>query len=234
MVYLFHMKNPWVTVGIIAVVLFGGAIWLSNSSSSEQSNEGVVLADHVKGGPNAAVTLVEFSDFQCPACAAFQPVVKGMLEQYGEQLRFEYKQFPLPPRIHPFAMQAAMAAEAAGQQGKFFEYHDLLFANQDTWAKAAVPTSYFIQYASDLGLDLDLFKLHMRSSVLRDRINADLAEGQELAITGTPTFFLNGEKMEIESYLDFAKQIAYAINPELKASSTTAVSSSTEGVRFGL
>lgn len=227
------MKNPWVIVGIIAVVLFGGAIWLSNSSA-EQSNEGVAVTDHVKGNPDAVVTLVEYSDLQCPACAAFQPVLNGMLEQYADQLRFEYKQFPLPARIHPFAMQAAMAAEAAGQQDKFFEYHDLLFANQDTWAKAAVPTSYFIQYASDLGLDLDLFKLHMRSSVLRDRINADIAEGQELGITGTPTFFLNGEKMEVESYLDFAQQIAYAINPELMASSTSAVGTSTTDVRFGL
>jgi protein-disulfide isomerase len=226
------MKNPWVIVGIIAVVLFGGAIWLSGSSA-EQSNEGVVVTDHVKGNPDAVVTLVEYSDLQCPACAAFQPVLNGMLEQYADTLRFEYKHFPLPPRIHPFAMQAAMAAEAAGQQGKFFEYHDLLFANQDTWAKASVPTSYFIQYASDLGLDLDLFKLNMKSSVLRDGINADVAEGQELGITGTPTFFLNGEKMEIESYVDFAQQIGYAINPELKASSTSAVSTSTEGVRFG-
>lgn len=229
-----HMKNPWIIVGVVAVVLFGGAIWFSNSSA-DQSNEGVVVTEHIKGNPDATVTLVEYSDLQCPACAAFQPVLNGMIEQYADKLRFEYKQFPLPPRIHPFAMQAALAAEAAGQQGKFFEYHDLLFTNQDTWSKAAVPTSYFIQYASDLGLDLEKFKSHMKSSVLRDRIEADMAEGKTLEVTGTPTFFLNGKKMEIESYIDFAQQIGLAIDPtkQLDASSTESTRDNGDGVRFG-
>lgn len=227
------MKNPWVIVGMIAVVLFGGAMLLSNSAAQE-SNEGVEITSHVKGNSDAVVTLVEYSDFQCPACAAFQPVLTGMLEQYSDQLHFEFKHFPLPPRMHPHALPAALAAEAAGQQGKFFEYHDLLFTNQETWAKAAVPTSYFIQYATDLGLDIDAFKLHMRSSALRERIQNDFAEGEALGVTGTPSFFLNGKKMEFESYLEFAQQIGYAINPSLlqNASSTGAAAESSE-VKFG-
>lgn len=227
------MKNPWVIIGIIVAVLLGGAIWYANVSA-EKSNVGVEITPHVKGGQDAAVTLVEYSDFQCPACAGFQPVVTGMLEQYGDKLRLEFKHFPLPPQMHPHAFPAAMAAEAAGQQGKFFEFHDLLFTNQATWSKATVPTTFFIQYANELGLDVDKFKEHMRSSALRERIQADFAAGQALDITGTPTFFLNGKKMEFESYLEFAQQIGYAIDPSAMASSTATSSESTSGVRFGI
>ena len=228
-----HMKNPWIIIGVIVVVLFGGAIWYSNVSA-ERSNEGVEVISHVKGDPDAVVTLTEYSDFQCPACAGFQPVLSGMLEQYGDQLRFEYKHFPLPARIHPYAFQASVAAEAAGQQGKFFEFHDMLFENQEAWSKASVPTSFFVQYASDLGLDVDLFKTHLGSSVLKERVQADFAEGEKLGVTGTPTFYLNGQKMEIESYLDFAQQIGYAIDPSLMASSTASSSPSAPAVKFGI
>lgn len=229
-----YMKNPWIIIGIISAVLFGGSIWLA-SSSAEQSNEGVTVTDHVKGTSDAAVTLVEYSDLQCPACAAFQPILNSMLEQYGDRLQFEYKHFPLPARIHPHAFQAAIAAEAASQQGKFFEYHDRLFADQATWSGSAVPQTYFVQYASDLGLDIDLFKRHLKSSVLRDRVQADFEEGETLGITGTPTFFLNGKKMEIESYLDFAQQIGYAIDPSLVASSTASTTGEVGGgVKFGI
>lgn len=226
------MKNPWVIVGLLAVVLFGGAIWYS-SNASEESNEGVTQMEHSKGGAEATVTLVEYSDFQCPACAAFQPVLKTVLEQYGEKVKFEYKHFPLP--IHSFAQQAALAAEAAGQQGKFFEYHDVLFQNQETWSKSAAPQTLFVQYAQDLGLDVDLFKAHMKSSLLRDSVRADMAKGRELSITGTPTFFLNGKKMEIKTFEDFATQIALAVDPmAVTASSTASTSDEAAPVKFGI
>lgn len=228
------MKNPWVIIGVITVVLFGGAIIFSNSAI-EESNEGIAIIEHVKGNPDAVVTLVEYSDLQCPACAAFEPVLQGVLEQYGDKLRFEYKHFPLPPRIHPFAFQAALAAEAAGQQGKFFEYHDLLYSNQPTWSAAAVPTSFFVQYANDLGLDIDLFTSHLKSAKLREKVEAEFAEGEALGVTGTPTFFLNGQKMEIESYVDFMQQISYVIDPSLMASSTASTTNSVSGgVKFGI
>jgi len=230
---MFYMKNPWVIVGVVAVVLFGGAVWYANHSVAE-SNEDIKITPNSKGNPDAAVTLVEYSDLQCPACAGFEPVIAGMLEQYANELRFEFRHFPLPPRMHPHAFQAALAAEAAGQQGKFFEYKYLLYSNQQKWSGAAVPTTFFLQYASELGLDLDLFKTHMRSSVLKDRIQAEFAEGEKVGVTGTPSFFLNGEKMEFESYLEFAQQIGYAIDPSLAASSTASTTGATpEGVRFG-
>ncbi|MFT7644746.1 MAG: protein-disulfide isomerase [Candidatus Paceibacteria bacterium] len=230
------MKNPWVIIGIITVILFGGVIFLSNVSTEENDeihNEGVELIQHIKGNSEAAVTLVEYSDFQCPACAAFQAPLSGVLNIYKDNINFEYKHFPLP--MHSYAQQAAVAAEAAGQQGKFFEFHDLLFENQQTWADSPIPNSLFIKYAEELGLDIDLFRKHLKSSILLDKVKTDLAEGKRLKVTGTPTFFLNGEKMEIETYQKFVEQIAFAINP---GSASTTVNGETPspaaGVRFGI
>ncbi len=212
------MKNPWVIVGIVAVVLIGGSIWYSNNVST-RNNEGVTLNPHIKGAEGAVVTLVEYSDLQCPACAAFQPYVDEVVAAYGDSLKFEYKHFPLP--IHPYAEVAARAAEAAGIQGKFFEYSNLLFTNQATWSKAINPNINFIQYAEELGLDTDQFKRHMNASLVRDKIRADSEAGRELGITGTPTFFLNGERMVIQTYDDFRAQIEAAINPEVNFELTT-------------
>jgi protein-disulfide isomerase len=226
------MKNPWVIVGVLAVVLFGGAIWYSNSAS-EESNVGVEVKQHVKGNPEATVTLLEYSDFQCPACAAFQPVVAEIMATYGDKLKFEYHHYPLP--IHKFSQQAAVAAEAAGQQGKFFEMHDKLFLNQQEWSTSATPQVFFVKYATDLGLDVDLFKKHLASSALRDVVRGDLNKAKELGLTGTPTFYLNGEKMEIKTFEDFIGQIAFAIDPTaapLTASGTEATAE--PEVKFGI
>jgi protein-disulfide isomerase len=225
------MKNPWVIIGIITVVLFGGAVWFSNSSG-ESNNEGVVVIEHIKGNPDAAVELVEYSDFQCPACASFQPVLNEVMTTYGENVKLVYKHFPLP--IHPFAQQAAMAAEAAGQQGKFFEYHDALFANQQEWSRSRTPSVLFLQYANDLGLDMDLFRRHVKSSVLREHVQSHLAETRELGLTGTPSFFLNGERMQIQTFEDFVSQIAQAVDPSAAASVDGAVVPSQPEVRFGI
>lgn len=228
------MKNPWVIVGVLAVLLFGGAIWYS-SIATEKSNEGIVEMDHIKGNKDATVTLVEFSDFQCPACAAFQPVLKEVVATYGDKLRFEYKHYPLP--IHPFSQQAAVAAEAAGQQGKFFEYHDALFENQEEWSKSTTPAVFFVKYAEGLGLDVEKFKQHQKASLLRDAVRGDLNEAKELGLTGTPTFYLNGEKMEITSFEDFIAKIALAVDPEgaLTASSSSSTpTTATSEVKFGI
>lgn len=221
------MKNPWVIIGIITVVLFGGAIWFS-SVSSEQNNDGVEVTEHIKGNPEAAVTLTEYSDLQCPACASFQPVLKEIFANYEDGLKLEFKHFPLP--IHKFSTQSAVATEAAGQQGKFFEFHDLLFENQQEWSTAAVPSVYFEKYAEELGLDIPTFRRHMQSTVLRDRVQADFAEGRELGINGTPTFFLNGERMQYETFQQFIEQIAFAIDPSLASSSSPGGA----GVKFGI
>jgi protein-disulfide isomerase len=220
------MKNPWIIIGIVCVVLFAGAIWYSGKSA-EQYNEGIIETEHVQGNPEATVTLLEYSDLQCPACAAFQPVLKSVLESYGDQLRFEYRHFPLP--IHPHSIDAAIASEAAAQQGQFFEFSDVLFERQQEWSGMAVPQTQFIKYAAELGMDIDLFRQHLRASLLRDKVRTQFGEAQQLGLTSTPTFFLNGERMTLESYEDFITQIAVAIDPE-SASST----GSSGDIKFGL
>lgn len=227
------MKNPWIIIGIITVVLFAGAIWLSGSSS-ETANEGVELKQHVKGNLESSIKLVEYSDFQCPACGAFQPVVTELMGQYGEEISFEYKHFPLS-NIHNFAIQAAVAAEAAGQQDKFFEFHDMLFENQGTWSGAASPGSIFIGYAEELGLDIELFRNQMKSSILRDKVKSEFDEGRKLGISGTPTFFLNGQRMEFDSYASFVTQIAALVDPSSVSATGDGVAPATEPeVKFGI
>lgn len=227
------MKNPWVIIGIIAIVLFGGAFWYAGISN-EKNNEGVEPIEHVKGNAEASVVLTEYSDFQCPACGAFYPVVQEMMETYGDQLRFEYKHFPLP--IHPYAEQAALAAEAAGQQDKFFEYHDLLFENQTVWSGSRTPQALFISYAEELGLDIDMFRRHMNSSILRDEVQNSFNEARAMGITGTPTFFLNGERMQFDTYQAFMDQIAQAVDPATNSGTdgTETATTSDSGVTFGL
>ncbi len=220
------LKNPWVIVAVIALVLFGGSIWYS-SQAAAKANEGVVAdMPHTKGNTTATVVLTEYSDFQCPACAAFQPVLTDILDQYGEQLKFEFKHFPLP--IHSLAIPAARAAEAAGQQGKFFEFHDALFANQAVWSKSVNPMSNFMEYAEELGLDTAQFKRQYGSSLIKDRIQQELLTARGLNLTGTPTFFLNGEQMKFETFEEFYNQIAVAVG------ATTTSATNEPVVEFGI
>ena len=209
------MKNPWVIFGALVALLFVGAFYIA-STAGDRNNEGVEVISHIKGNPDAAVVLEEYSDFQCPACSAMFPVLADIMAEYGDQISFEYKHFPIE-RIHPYALQAAVAAEAAGQQGKFYEFHDLLFENQTTWSQSPTPNVFFMQYAEELGLDMDLFKRHTNASVLRDRVRAQQAEGVDRGVTGTPTLFLNGERMQYNTYEEFVTQIAIAVDPEAAA-----------------
>ncbi len=195
------------------MILIGASVWYANTVS-ERNNEGVTVVAQTKGNPEGVISLVEYSDFQCPACAAFQPHVDSVLESYGQYINFEYRHFPLP--FHALAEPAARAAEAAGQQGKFFEYADRLFANQATWSRSPNPSGLFVSYAEEIGLDIELFERHMNASLLRDKIRADAQAGRDKGVTGTPTFFLNGERMQYTSFEEFRLQIENLINPEVE------------------
>lgn len=225
------IRNPWVIIGVVMLFLIGGSVWYS-SEVSKSYNEGVVEITHIKGNPEATVTLVKYSDFQCPACKEFSGVVSDVMEAYGDEIAFEYKHFPLI-QIHPHAEAAARAAEAAGQQGKFYEFHDLLFENQEEWSRSVAPGAFFVRYAEALELDLDLFNRHQRSSIIRDKVRAELMEARDQGLTSTPTFFLNGERMVIETYPDFIEQIEQAIGITTTAEGDTATTT-TPAIQFGI
>ena len=215
---------------ILAFLLIATSIVYANYATNK-ANEGVTLEQHIKGNPDARVVLREHSDFQCPACGQFYPVIETLLEDYGDDIALEYKHFPLIT-IHPYAVPAAKAAEAAGQQGKFFEMHDKLFENQQIWSQSANPRAFFDQYAEEIGLDMDLFKQHYKASLIEDKIQAEYEEARQLGLTGTPSFFLNGERLEFETFEEFIGAIESALGVNTDASSTVPAAGNDE-VIFG-
>jgi len=241
------IRNPWVLIGLVTVILVGGAIWYGNTMSALY-NEGVVIKPQIKGNPDAVVKLIEYSDFQCPACAQFQPVISELVEAYGDRLSFEYRHFPLM-QTHRLAEPAARAAEAAGQQGKFFEFHDLLFQNQGTWANSTNPAHFFLEYATTLVLDIEQFTRQQRSSLIRAHVQAEFNEARAHGFSGTPSFLLNGKPMLFKTFDEFRAQVINAIDPTINLTAPTAptgtnesavnpisepVAAPVENVRFGL
>lgn len=157
--------------------------------------DAVTDQDWTRGSRQAKVTLIEYADFQCPACGAYHPIVKELEKEFGDRLLVVYRNFPLS-QIHNNARPAAFAAGAAGLQGKFWEMHDKIFENQRAWSDLADPMAEFSKYAQDIGLDVERFKQDMRTKVVTDKVNADYAGGQNAGVNSTPTFFINGTKIE--------------------------------------
>jgi protein-disulfide isomerase len=141
--------------------------------------------DPAKGPANAPVTIVEFSDFQCPFCGRAEATVKQVLDNYKDKVRFVYRDFPLG--MHPYAPKAAEAAECAHEQGKFWEYHDALYADQ---SKLSVPD--LEATADKLGLKTDTFKTCLESGKYTSEVNKDMADAQKAGVNSTPSFFING------------------------------------------
>ena len=181
-------------VSLVVVVLVVAAGWWWSTRSRVFYPE-INSPRPVKGGSTAAVTLEEFSDFQCPACLAAQPVVQDVIKTFGDRLRLEFKHYPLVT-IHTQAFRAALAAECANDQGKFWEYHDLLFANQPSFSPDELSG-----YASQLNLKADSFVACLESRAKTSVVRADVAEGDKRGVNATPTFFLNGEKVQDWSQL---------------------------------
>ena len=139
-----------------------------------------------RGGPDSAeVKIVEWSDFQCPYCSRAGPTLEQVQKEYGDRVQIAFKHMPLP--MHSKAQAAHQAAEAAHKQGKFWEMHDKIFANQRGMSEAK-----YLEYAQQIGLNLDKFKTDLGSSNVQQRIAADLAQASKLGVTGTPAFFVNG------------------------------------------
>jgi len=159
--------------------------------------------DHIQGGPDVAqMTLVEYGDYQCPYCGAAYPVVKGLQKYFGRDLRFVFRNFPLS-QAHPYAVTAAVSAEAAALQSKFWEMHDTLFENQ-----VRLKGEDILRYAMNLELDLKKFDLDMRSQKLLDRVRMDYVGGEESGVEGTPTFYMNGFKyIGAHEYSDMKRHI---------------------------
>jgi len=159
----------------------------------------------ILGDESAKITIVEFSDFQCPYCAVSVQSIKQVREKYGAQVRIAYRHFPLPN--HPGAIPAAKASLAAEKQGKFWAYHDLLMRRQEEWGKAPEPVKTFVEYARSLGLDAERFKRDLADPEFESIINRDLNLGKTLRIQATPTFFVNGVQVRGAVKLDYFSKV---------------------------
>lgn len=198
---------------LTAILLFGGVFFLSRGgSSSGVTGTTVSQIDYTKGqkigSDSAKVKLVEFSDFQCPACQAAEPAVRKVRADYPKDVQFIYRHFPLPQ--HAYGKQAAYFAEAAGEQGKFWEMHEKLFETQEKWSGMSEndATAFFLELTKGLGLDENRIKQAVTESNLRLKVEEDTAEGRRLGVNSTPTFFINGRKLNLRSFDDLNSVVA--------------------------
>lgn len=206
-------KVAWIIFGAIIVVVLGGLIAYSRLSSPSAnvssidvnniiaaSDQNGQIADHTFGKTDSKVVLIEYGDFQCPSCGGAHPQIKEITEEYKDKVLFIFRNFPLRS-IHPNALAASAAAEAAGLQGKYWEMHNLIFESQDEWSSLAVNerTNKFAQYAESLGLDKERFLTDTASTPVSTKISFDQAIGKKINVNSTPTFYLNGKQLSQET-----------------------------------
>jgi len=216
---------PFVIVFGVALVTLGSGTVLYRAKLPQVKNipdNPSVAAEkdasaHVRGNPGAPVTLEEFGDFQCPPCGQFAGFAEELLKEYDSRLRVVFRNFPLPGHEH--AREAAIAAEAAGFQGKFWEMHDTLYKEQTAWSKAPNTRELFESYAGTLGLNMEQFKKDMDSDKAKERVDSDHTLGDSLGIKVTPTLFIN--KRPVEQQQKNPDGLRAAINAALEEKSKT-------------
>lgn len=168
-------------LGVAITALYYGGVF-GNSTQTENSAQRVAKK----------VTILKYSDYQCPACKAYIAVEDQLKQEFGEMIEFEYRYFPL--RGHQYSDIAAWSAEAANRQGKFKEMHDMIFANQEVWSKGNARELFF-DYAEQIGLDMEQFEADVESEDVHETVNSQKQEGIRRTVNSTPTYFLNGQKL---------------------------------------
>jgi protein-disulfide isomerase len=196
---------PFVVIVIVLIAAIAGG-WVLLRSSRQSSNSSNPTPDpaldvkgaeppHIRGNPNAPVTLEEFGDFQCPSCGSYYPELKKIEAEFGDRLRVIFRENPLVP-THEHALLAAQAAEAAGLQGedKFWAMHDKLYENQTTWTEAKDLVPGFVDYGKQIGLNPDQFMKDLNGEKVAQRLFQDGKRAHALGINSTPSFFVNGKE----------------------------------------
>ncbi len=195
------MKNIPLLIGTLVVTLgliVGIAVLFSKTEAPKKVDASTVLGDgRLSMGPaDAKVTIVEFSDLQCPACKSSEPFIQEVVKKYPDKVRFVYRHFPLV-QIHLNSQAAAEAAEAAAAQGKFWQMHDFLFEHQTEWAElsdADFKKKLIDEYLGKLEIDKNSFMQTIDTKQIKDNVAADVAAGTQLGVDSTPTFFVNGQQ----------------------------------------
>lgn len=184
-------------VVVVALMIIAGVA----SSGQQQTTaayvgtqtSAITADDHTKGVAGSKVSVIEYGDFQCPACGAYEPIVEKLEANYAGKVQFVFRNFPLV-QVHQNAQIAAQAAEAANLQSKYWEMHDLLYSKQSEWSEtpnATVVSNYFDKYAQSLGLDVKKFDIDINSDIVKSRIQRDVSLAGAAQVDHTPTFFIN-------------------------------------------
>lgn len=203
---------------VIILIIWGLIVAMSKDVSTlgqPKNPTPVNLEDHIYGQDDAPITIIEYSDFQCPACQAYYYVIEKIFASSTIPVRLVYRHFPLSQHINAFP--AALASESANEQGKFWDMYRLLFENHSDWEESKEPNKIFEDYAQRLGLDLVKFKLDMSSSTLKDKIQSNADEGLKIGVNATPTFFINGKFIQNpRGYEEFKSIIEQQISTSTK------------------
>ena len=193
---------PCIMVGVAAFTLLAGPLHcqtvqqnsLTTSADRAASTKPPTESVHIRGNSNAPVTLEEFGDFECPSCTSLATFLDQMVKEYHPRVRLIFRNFPLP--MHQHARDAALAAEAAGLQGHYWEMHDMLYREQPVWSSSNDVRTLFISYAETLGLDLHQFKSDMESDKVRGHIEFDQARAKSLGVETAPSLFVGKREMD--------------------------------------
>lgn len=184
------------------IIVIGLIIWGLVAAQQKSERTGaytvklpseVTSADWITGSTTSAVTLVEYADFQCPACGFYKPLIDQLVKEEGSKFRLVYRHFPLPQ--HQNATSSAVATEAAGKQGKFWEMASIIFDHQSDWESLPNTDELFTSYATTLGLNIAQFTIDIKDPTLLKKINDSRDLAARAGVDSTPTFFLNGEKV---------------------------------------
>jgi protein-disulfide isomerase len=187
----------WLVVVVILVGAVYGVYRAATTPADIPLPTELTAEDQIKGNPESDVILIEYSDFQCPACASYYYLVEEILDEFGAHMQFTYRHFPLKS-IHNKAVLAAVATEAAGMQDEYWGMYSMIFENQLVWSPMSVQDAEneFIKYAAELDLDTKKFMDDIKSSAAEDLVEAEFQSAVEGGLNSTPTFFLNGERVK--------------------------------------
>lgn len=207
---MMQYKNQLIVALIIFIfslpLLYG--LWIISSQSKPKTTYDMKIlpTDHIFGNTKSRNILIEYSDFQCPACAYYSKIIKQLRIKYSSSAAIVYRHFPLA--YHPNSTKAAQAAEAAAKQGKFWEMNDLLFDKQKEWETSIKADEIFQKYAQSLKLNIEDFKKDYATEETSKKIQNDFISGTSYSVNATPTFFLNGKKLEnIQTLEDFEREM---------------------------
>lgn len=197
---------------ILIIALFAYYFYeLSKGEVTKTQDISISETDHVRGAQTGSVTMVEFGDFQCPACGAYEPIVRKVVADNPNTLKIVFRHFPLTT-IHQNALLAAKASEAASLQGKFWEMHDMLYDHQTDWSGSLDARDLFVSYAKQLNLDQVKFSNDLNSKAIEDKILAEYKEGVNLGVNSTPSFFINGVLIKNPQSLEAFESLIKNVN----------------------